>query len=144
MAYDSILLAEDNDNDIELCLKAFKQNNLVTKIVITKDGVDTLDYLRCEGKYSDREPGNPLFILLDIKMPKKDGLKVLKEIRETDRLKLIPVTILTSSQQESDILKGYSLGANAYVVKPVDFAKFVDVVREIGLFWDVVQQPPAV
>jgi DNA-binding response OmpR family regulator len=136
-----ILLAEDNINDAELCIKAFSHHNLSNRVDVVRDGVEALEYLRCIGSYSKRNSGNPLFVILDIKMPRKDGLQVLKEVKSDEKLKTIPVVILTSSKQERDIISGYNLGVNAYVVKPVDFTKFVEIVREIGLFWAVVNQP---
>lgn len=142
MSFKKILLAEDNPNDVELTLEALIDINLANRVVITKDGVETMEYLRCEGAYQHRSDGNPAVIMLDIKMPKKDGLEVLAEIRADSRLKRIPVVLLTSSREEQDLIKGYHLGANAYVVKPVDFNNFMDSIRQIGVFWALLNEIP--
>lgn len=137
-----ILLAEDNAYDVELTLEALGENNLANKVDVVKDGVQTLQYLRYEGQYAAREKGNPAVILLDLKMPRQDGLETLAEIRQDDKLKMIPVVILTSSKEERDLVKGYELGANAYVVKPVDFNTFRDCVKLIGGFWAYINELP--
>jgi CheY-like chemotaxis protein len=139
----TILLAEDNPKDVELTLEALAEHNLANHVTVVKDGVECMEYLTREGNYKLRAPGNPVVVLLDIKMPRMDGLEVLRKIRETPALKLIPVVILTSSREEKDLVKGYSLGVNAYVVKPVDFKEFVQAVKELGIFWAIInEQPP--
>lgn len=137
-----ILLAEDNPYDIELTLEALSENNLANRVDVVKDGVEAMEYLRCEGAYADREKGNPAVILLDIKMPRMDGLQVLAEIRRDPKLKIIPVVILTASLEERDLFKGYELGTNAYVVKPVNFPDFMESIRLIGGFWALVNELP--
>jgi CheY-like chemotaxis protein len=137
-----ILLAEDNPNDVELTLEALNQNNLANRVTVAHDGVEAMEYLRREGAFSDREPGDPAVVLLDIKMPRKDGLEVLREIRADPALKRLPVVILTSSREQQDLITGYDLGVNAYVVKPVDFSSFIAAVKELGMFWAVVNEPP--
>lgn len=137
-----ILLAEDNAYDVELTLEALSENNLANKVDVVKDGVQVMEYLRYEGQYAGREKGNPAVILLDLKMPRQDGLETLAEIRQDERLKMIPVVILTSSKEERDLVKGYELGANAYVVKPVDFDSFRECVKLIGGFWAYINELP--
>jgi len=137
-----ILLAEDNPNDVELSLEALGEYNLANEVVVVRDGSEALDYLYCRGSFSNRTNGNPAVILLDIKMPKVNGLEVLKQIRGDEKLKTIPVVMLTSSREEKDLVISYNLGANAYVVKPVDFQQFITAVKEIGLFWAVINEPP--
>ncbi len=137
-----ILLVEDNLNDLELVLDALKRNKLVNRIVSARHGGEALDYLYRRGTFAGREDDDPIFILLDLKMPKVDGLEVLRQIKTYDRLRMIPVVMLTSSNEESDLVKSYSLGVNSYVVKPVDFGRFVDVIRQLGLFWAVINEPP--
>jgi CheY-like chemotaxis protein len=137
-----ILLVEDNVNDIELILTALAENHLANEVVVVRDGEEALDYLFRRGVYRLRMEGNPIAVLLDLKLPKIDGLEVLAELKADPQLKLIPVIILTSSCEEQDLLKGYGLGTNAYVVKPVDFHEFVDAIKELGLFWAVINQPP--
>lgn len=138
----TILLAEDNLNDVELTLAAFRQNHLLNDIVTVRDGSQVLDYLYARGQYEARTGGNPGLILLDLKMPKVDGLEVLRIIKSEPSLRAIPVVILTSSRQERDLVHSYNLGVNAYVVKPVDFQEFVEAVKAIGGFWAVVNEPP--
>jgi CheY-like chemotaxis protein len=138
----TILLAEDNFNDVELTLEAFRQNHLLNDIVVVRDGALALDYLYKRNAYADRPNGNPGLILLDLKMPKVDGLEVLSSIKADPKLRTIPVVILTSSRQEQDLLRSYNQGVNAYVVKPVDFREFVDAVKALGGFWAVVNEPP--
>lgn len=137
-----ILLVEDNPNDVELTMEALAENNIANAVDVASDGEEALDYLYCKGKFSSRPPGNPGVILLDLKLPKINGLEVLGKIRSDDSLKLIPVVILTSSNEESDLTAGYSLGVNAYVVKPVDFSEFVKAIRTLGLFWAIINEPP--
>ncbi len=137
-----ILLAEDNAYDVELTLEALSENNLANQVDIVNDGVQTMEYLRYEGKYASREKGNPAVILLDLKMPRQDGLETLAEIRRDEKLKMIPVVILTSSKEERDLVKGYELGANAYVVKPVDFDTFRECVKLVGGFWAYINEIP--
>ena len=132
-----VLLAEDDMNDIELTLEAMEEYNLTNRVDVVHDGEETLDYLYRRGSYSNRPDENPIVILLDLKMPKMDGLEVLKKVKSDQKLKHIPVVILTSSKLEADIIKSYDLGANAYVVKPVSFIEFVEVSKKIGAFWVV-------
>ena len=139
---DRILYAEDSDYDIELTLSAFQECNLANPIDVVKDGAEALDYLFYRGKYSTRSKEVPIFILLDLKMPKLDGIEVLKEIRKSKEYKNIPVIILTSSKMESDIVKSYEFGANGFVVKPIDFTEFVEAIRCIGYFWAIVNTSP--
>ncbi len=137
-----ILLAEDDPNDVELTLTALGENNLANEVVVVNDGVEALDYLHARGRFAERPRGNPAVVLLDIKMPKMDGLEVLKRMKADEGLRSVPVVMLTSSREESDLLESYRLGVNAYVVKPVDFREFIGAVRNLGLFWAVVNQPP--
>ncbi|MDR3628607.1 MAG: response regulator [Ignavibacteriaceae bacterium] len=137
-----ILIAEDDEKDIELTLTALKGFNIANEIVITHDGQEVLDYLYYRGEYENRKRGNPAVILLDIKMPKINGLEVLKQIKSDEYLCRIPAVILTSSKEERDLIEGYNLGANAYVVKPMDFSEFVSAVRGLGMFWAVINEPP--
>ena len=137
-----ILLVEDNLNDIELTTVALKQNHVINEIVVTRHGGEALDYLYRRGRYQDRERGNPIVVLLDLKMPKVDGLEVLRQLKGDETLKRIPVVMLTSSREETDLVKSYGLGANAYVVKPVGFEQFADAIRQLGIFWAVLNQPP--
>ena len=137
-----ILMVEDNPNDEEMTLEAFAECHLANEVVVTRDGQEALDYLRCQGRFSGRPPGNPAAILLDLKLPKINGLEVLRQIRADEKLKLIPVVIMTSSREERDVTEGYSLGVNAYVVKPVDFYRFVDAAKSLGVFWGAINQPP--
>ena len=138
----SILLAEDNPRDVELTLGALKENNLANQVVVVRDGVETLDYLYARGKYQTRPKGNPAVVLLDLKMPKVDGLDVLKAVKADVNLKFIPIVMLTSSREEKDVVDSYHLGVNAYVVKPVNFADFVVAVKDLGVFWAVINEPP--
>jgi len=139
-----ILLVEDNPNDVELTMEALSENNIANAVDLARDGEEALDYLNCRGRFSSRPEGNPGVILLDLKLPKVNGLEVLKSIRENEKLKMMPVVILTSSREESDIVEGYRLGVNAYVVKPVDFNEFVRAIRTLGLFWAIINEPPPV
>lgn len=138
----TILLAEDNPKDVELTLEAMADNNLANDIVVVKDGVEALEYLRCQGKYKLRKTGNPALVLLDIKMPRMDGIETLRNIRSDDVLKRIPVVVLTSSREEQDLINIYDLGVNAYVVKPVVFQQFIEAVKQIGSFWAVLNELP--
>jgi CheY-like chemotaxis protein len=138
----TIVLAEDNPDDVELTLAAFRENRLLNEVVVLRDGAETLDYLYHRNSFTDRVGGNPGLILLDLKMPKVDGLEVLRTIKSDPRLKMIPVVVLTSSRHEQDLARSYNLGVNAYVVKPVDFKEFVDAVKVLGGFWAVVNEPP--
>jgi len=137
-----ILMVEDDPNDVELTLTALEEYNLANEVVVTRDGQEALDYLYCRGQSSARTSDNPAVLLLDLKLPKVDGLEVLHQIKSDDRLKMIPVVVLTSSREERDMMRSYQLGVNAYVVKPVDFHEFVNAVRELGVFWAVINQPP--
>jgi DNA-binding response OmpR family regulator len=137
-----ILLVEDDPRDVELTLTALEDHNLANEVVVARDGQQALDYLRCQGEYSTRANENPAVLLLDLKLPKVDGLEVLKEIRATEHLKLIPVVVLTSSHEEKDMVRSYTLGVNAYVVKPVDFHEFINAVKELGVFWALINEPP--
>jgi CheY-like chemotaxis protein len=137
-----IVLAEDNPNDVELTLAALAEINLANEVVVVRDGAETLDYLYCRNEHAGRAPGNPAVLLLDLKMPKVDGLDVLRALKADDSLKTIPVVMLTSSREEQDLVRSYTLGANAYVVKPVDFPTFIGAVRQLGAFWAVVNEPP--
>jgi CheY-like chemotaxis protein len=137
-----ILIVEDDPNDVELTLTALEDYNLVNDVVVTRDGQEALDYLYCRGQFSSRPNENPAVLLLDLKLPKVDGLEVLKQIKSDERLKMIPVVVLTSSHEEKDMMRSYKLGVNAYVVKPVDFHEFVNAVKELGAFWAVVNEPP--
>jgi CheY-like chemotaxis protein len=138
----TILFAEDNPRDVELTLEALGDHNLANNVIVVRDGVEAMDYLRCEGKYKQRKPGNPAVLLLDIKMPRMDGIQVLKAIRSDDKLKTLPVVMLTSSREEQDLIKSYELGVNAYVVKPVDFKEFIEAVKQVGVFWAVINEVP--
>jgi CheY-like chemotaxis protein len=138
-----ILLVEDSANDIELILAALAENKLANEVVVVRDGEEALDYLYRRGIFQLRREGNPVVVLLDLKLPKIDGLEVLAQLKSDPELKVVPVVMLTSSREEQDLIKSYNLGTNAYVVKPVDFHEFVDVIKELGLFWSVVNQPPA-
>ncbi|MCD4818393.1 MAG: response regulator [Candidatus Cloacimonetes bacterium] len=137
-----ILLAEDDERDIELTFAALREINLANKIDVVRDGEEALDYFFKRANYKDRENGNPVVVLLDLKMPKVDGLEVLKQIKESDTLCNIPVVILTSSKMESDLITSYDLGANAFVVKPVEFEDFMKAVKELGSFWAILNEPP--
>ena len=139
-----ILLVEDNPDDEALTLRAFAKNNIGNRIVVVRDGAEALDWLFKRGQYAERGEPEPQIVLLDLKLPKVDGLEVLRQMREDPRTKLMPVVILTSSKEESDVLRGYELRANSYIRKPVDFARFVEAVREIGMYWLVLNEPPPV
>ena len=137
-----ILLVEDNPSDEELTLRALKKSNILNRVVVVRDGAEALDYLFARGAHASRPADeSPQVVLLDLKLPKIDGLEVLRELRADDRTKLLPVVILTSSIQEQDVVTSYGLGANSYVRKPVDFTQFVEAVRQLGLYWLVINQP---
>jgi CheY-like chemotaxis protein len=137
-----ILLVEDNPHDLELTLIALERSQLANEVIVVRDGADALDYLHARGSFSNREQGNPAVVLLDLKLPKVDGLEVLAEIRGSATLKSIPVVMLTSSREEQDLIRSYELGVNAYVVKPVDFQEFVRAIADLGIFWAVLNEPP--
>jgi CheY-like chemotaxis protein len=136
----AILLAEDNPNDVELTIEALDRHHLANSVTVAHDGVEAMEYLRREGAFSEREPGDPAVVLLDIKMPRKDGLEVLREIRGDSALRGLPVVILTSSREEQDLITSYDLGVNAYVVKPVDFRSFIEAVEHLGVFWALINE----
>ena len=135
-------MVEDDPKDVELTLTALEEYNLANEVVVTRDGEQALDYLNCRGEYKMRSSGNPAVMLLDLKLPKVDGLEVLKEIKSNGKLRMIPVVVLTSSKEEKDMVASYKLGVNAYVVKPVDFHEFVNAIKELGVFWAVINEPP--
>jgi DNA-binding response OmpR family regulator len=137
-----ILMVEDDAKDVELTLTALEEYNLANEVIVTRDGEQALDYLYCRGEYKTRSSGNPAVMLLDLKLPKVDGLEVLKQIKSDGELKMIPVVVLTSSKEEKDMVASYKLGVNAYVVKPVDFHEFVNAIKELGVFWAVINEPP--
>jgi CheY-like chemotaxis protein len=137
-----ILLVEDDLKDVELTLTALEEYNLANEVVVTRDGEEALDYLYRRGTFASRSNGNPAVMLLDLKLPLVDGLEVLKQIKSDEKLKMIPVVVLTSSREERDMVASYKLGVNAYVVKPVDFHQFVNAIRELGVFWAIINQPP--
>ena len=137
-----ILLVEDDPKDVELTLTALEEYKLANEVVVTRDGEEALDYLYRRGNFTTRSTDNPAVLLLDLKLPKIDGLEVLQQIKADAKLKLIPVVVLTSSHEERDMVTSYKLGVNAYVVKPVDFHEFVNAVKELGIFWALVNEPP--
>ncbi|MGA2142183.1 MAG: response regulator [Brevinematales bacterium] len=138
-----ILLVEDNTNDVELTLMALKENNLANHVQVVRDGEEAIDFIFSSGKFSGRDINlKPKVILLDLKLPKVDGIEVLRKIRSDDRTKTIPVVVLTSSKEERDIVETYKLGVNSYIVKPVQFENFVKVVKDLGMYWLMVNQPP--
>jgi CheY-like chemotaxis protein len=137
-----ILMVEDDPKDVELTLTALDDYKLANEVVVTRDGAEALDYLYCRGKFETRSSDNPAVLLLDLKLPKVDGLEVLQQIKSDEKLKMIPVVVLTSSREEKDMVTSYKLGVNAYVVKPVDFHEFVNAVKELGVFWALINQPP--
>jgi CheY-like chemotaxis protein len=137
-----ILMVEDDPKDVELTLTALEEYNLANEVVVTRDGEQALDYLYRRGEYKTRSNGSPAVMLLDLKLPKVDGLEVLKQIKSDGALRMIPVVVLTSSKEEKDMVASYKLGVNAYVVKPVDFHEFVNAIKELGVFWAIVNEPP--
>ncbi len=138
-----ILLVEDNPDDELLTLRALKKNNIGNNLVVVRDGAEALDFLHCKGAYTNRDLNDlPQIILLDLNLPKIGGLDVLRNIRETQSMRLLPVVILTSSKEEQDLINGYSLGANSYIRKPVDFNQFVEAVHQLGLYWLILNEPP--
>jgi two-component system response regulator len=139
-----ILLVEDNPHDVELALHALKKNNISNHIHVVRDGAEALEYLFSGGAYAGRPPQNPKVILLDLKLPKVDGLEVLRRIKADARTRSIPVVMLTSSREERDIVESYRLGVNSYIVKPVDFDQFIEAMRQLGMYWLLLNNPPAV
>jgi CheY-like chemotaxis protein len=137
-----ILMVEDDPKDVELSLTALEEYNLANEVVVVRDGEQALDYLYCRGEYKTRPGDDPAVMLLDLKLPKVDGLEVLKQIKSDEKLRMIPVVALTSSREEKDMVASYKLGVNAYVVKPVDFHEFVNAIKELGVFWAVINEPP--
>ena len=137
-----ILVVEDDPNDVELTLTALEEYNLANEVIVARDGEEALDYLYCRGNFKARSNDNPAVLLLDLKLPKRNGLEVLRQIKSDEKLKLIPVVVLTSSHEEKDVVASYKLGVNAYVVKPVDFHEFVNAVKELGIFWAVINESP--
>src|ERR1700674_1541876 len=137
-----ILLVETDPKDVELTMTALDEYNLANEVVVARDGEEALDYLYYRGNFMRRAGENPAVMLLDLKLPKVDGLEVLKQIKADEKLKMIPVVVLTSSHEEKDMIASYRLGVNAYVVKPVDFHEFVNAIRELGVFWAVINEPP--
>jgi DNA-binding response OmpR family regulator len=135
-------MVEDDPRDVELSLTALEDYNLANEVVVVRDGEEALKYLNCRNEYADRSSGNPAVMLLDLKLPKVDGLEVLRQVKSSDALSLIPVVVLTSSHEEKDLIASYKLGVNAYVVKPVDFHQFVNAIKELGVFWAVINAPP--
>lgn len=141
MPENTILLVEDSPDDVELTRRAFQKNNIKNPVVVVEDGAKALDFLFCEGEFADRGDDLPQLVLLDLQLPKLGGLEVLQRIREDPRTKLLPVVILTSSAEERDLVEGYRLGANSYIRKPVDFQQFIAAVRDLGLYWLVLNTP---
>jgi len=137
-----ILMVEDDPRDVELTLTALDEYNLANEVIVTRNGEEALDYLYCRGDFATRSSDNPAVMLLDLKLPKVDGLEVLQQIKSDEKLKMIPVVVLTSSHEEKDMVASYRLGVNAYVVKPVDFHEFVNAIKELGIFWAVINEPP--
>jgi len=142
MTHNRILLAEDDGNDLELTLTALAEPNLANQVDVVRDGAEALDYLFCRGNFANRSIGHPVVIWLDIKMPKCNGLEVLEQIKADPDLRIIPVVMLTSSHEERDLISSYRLGANAYVVKPVEFQAFMTMMKEMGIFWSLINVPP--
>ena len=137
-----ILLVEDDPKDVELTLTALEEYNLANEVIVARDGEEALEYLYSRGKFKTRSSGNPAVMLLDLKLPKVDGLEVLKQVKSEEKLRMIPIVVLTSSKEEKDMVASYKLGVSAYVVKPVDFHEFVNAVKELGVFWAVINEPP--
>jgi CheY-like chemotaxis protein len=137
-----ILMVEDDPKDVELTMTALEGYNLANEVIVTRDGEEALDYLYRRGNYTARSSDHPAVILLDLKLPKIDGLEVLRQVKSDDNLKMIPVVVLTSSHEEKDLVSSYKLGVNAYVVKPVDFHEFVNAIKELGVFWAIINAAP--
>jgi len=137
-----ILLVEDDPRDVELTMTALADYNLSNEVVVAHDGEEALDYLYCRGKFQGRTGWDPAVMLLDLKLPKVDGLEVLEKVKSDEKLRVIPVVVLTSSREEKDMVTSYKLGVNAYVVKPVDFHEFVNAIKELGVFWAIINEPP--
>jgi two-component system, response regulator len=138
-----ILLAEDNPRDAEMTLRALRKNNLANKVHWVKDGEQALDFLFCRGEYAERNPQSmPRLVLLDLKMPKVDGIEALRQIKQHERARFLPVVIMTSSNEESDVIESYRIGVNSYIVKPIDFTQFAETVAKIGLYWVLCNRPP--
>lgn len=137
-----ILLVEDDPRDVELTMTALEEYNLTNEVVVAHDGAEALDYLYCRGNFKMRSSENPAVLLLDLKLPKVDGLEVLQQVKSDEKLRMIPVVVLTSSREERDKVASYKLGVNAYVVKPVDFHEFVNAIKELGVFWAIINEPP--
>lgn len=137
-----ILLVEDNPKDLELTLLALEKSNLANEVVTLRDGAEALDYLFRQGVYTERPPGNPAVVLLDLKLPKVDGIQVLEKIKANESLQAVPVVMLTTSREEKDLIHSYQLGVNAYVVKPVAFKEFIQAIQDLGIFWAVLNEPP--
>lgn len=135
-----ILLVEDNIYDAELIMTGLEENNLANRVIHVRDGEDALDYIYCRGKFTNKQEGNPAVVLLDLHLPKISGLEVLRQIKTDEEIKLIPVVILTSSREDKDIIEGYELGTNGYVVKPIDFHEFVDTIKQLGAYWAIVNE----
>jgi DNA-binding response OmpR family regulator len=137
-----ILLVEDDPKDVELTLTALEEYKLANEVIVARDGEEALEYLYSRGKFKTRSSDNPAVMLLDLKLPKVDGLEVLKQIKSEEKLRMMPVVVLTSSKEEKDMVASYKLGVSAYVVKPVDFHEFVNAIKELGVFWAVINEPP--
>ena len=137
-----ILMVEDDPKDVELTMTALEEYNLANEVVVVGNGEEAMDYLHCRGAYANRTSDNPAVMLLDLKLPKVDGLEVLQQVKSDERFRLIPVVVLTSSREEKDMVASYKLGVNGYVVKPVNFHEFVNAIRELGVFWAVINEPP--
>ena len=137
-----ILLVEDDPKDVELTLTALEEYNLANEVIVARDGEEALEYLYARGKFKTRSSDNPAVMLLDLKLPKVDGLEVLKQVKSEEKLRMIPIVVLTSSKEEKDMVASYRLGVSAYVVKPVEFHEFVNAIKELGVFWAVINEPP--